>query len=54
MTSDEKNILQMAADAALSMGTGVLTACQEELEDYGYTWGEEHEKFVFDYAVAGR
>ena len=41
------------ARAALSFGTGVLTNCQEELEDYGYEWTEIHERYVFDTYIEG-
>ncbi|MDX9893882.1 MAG: hypothetical protein RBS34_00450 [Desulfofustis sp.] len=50
---EEKIIIDRAARAALSFGTGVLTSCQEELEDYGYEWTEIHERYVFDTYIEG-
>lgn len=53
ITDHEMIIITNAVNAALCFGTGVLTLCQEELEDYGYTWTEEHEKYVFDTFIEG-
>lgn len=48
ITDEEKYIITTAARAALSFGSGVLSACKEEVEDYGYTWTEAHDKYVFE------
>lgn len=47
MTNDERDIIHHAVKNALCFGTGILTNSREELEDYGYTWTEEHEAYVF-------
>lgn len=48
MTDHEQMLITNSVNNALAFGTGVLTTCQEELEDYGYVWTEEHEKFALD------
>lgn len=48
MSLEEKLIIQTSAEAALSFGIGILTNCQEQLEDHGYQWTEEHESYVFE------
>ncbi|MEF2146663.1 MAG: hypothetical protein V3573_14550 [Desulfovibrionaceae bacterium] len=48
INDQEKIIIQRAVDAALSFGRGLLTTAKEELEDYGYEWTDEHEKYTFE------
>jgi len=52
-TKDEREILGQAARTAVVFGTGILTACQEQLEDYGYVWTEAHEEYVFKHFIEG-
>ena len=48
MSSDEAAIISGAVEPALCWGCGILTRCQEELEDTGYEWTPRHEAYVFE------
>lgn len=50
----EQAIIDRAVNTALAFGLGILTTARENLEDYGYTWTDEHEKFVFETYVEGQ
>lgn len=49
----EQLIIDDAVYNALTWGLGLLTAAQEAIEDAGYTWTAEHEKYVFKTHVEG-
>jgi len=53
LTKDEREILLQAARTAVAFGTGIATACQEQLEDYGYVWMDAHEEYVFKHFIEG-
>lgn len=54
MTVPEQAIIERAVNTALAFGLGIMTTSREYLEDYGYTWTDEHEKYVFETYVEGQ
>lgn len=53
-TIRERMIIERAVNTALAFGLGILTTAQEYLEDHGFTWTEQHEKYVFETYVEGK
>lgn len=53
-TIRERMIIERAVNTALAFGLGIMTTSRESLEDYGYTWTDEHEKYVFETYVEGK
>jgi hypothetical protein len=53
-TIRERMIIERAVNNAACFGLGILTTTQEYLEDHGYTWTEELEKYVFETYVEGQ
>ena len=49
LTPNDQCILMKAVMDAITSSTGPLTAAQEELEDSGHIWTDEHEKFALDF-----
>lgn len=54
MTVPEQAIIDRAVNTALAFGLGLTSTARESLEDYGYTWTDEHEKYVFETYVEGK
>jgi hypothetical protein len=48
VSEPEANIIATAVKNAQAFGTGILTACKEEIEDAGYEWTEQSERYVFE------
>jgi hypothetical protein len=47
ISTEEIDIISRAVYNAKCWGTGIVTACQEEIEAYDYEWTEAHEHYVF-------
>jgi hypothetical protein len=47
-------VIDRAVNNALSFGLGILTTAKEHLEDEGFTWTDQHEKYVFETYVEGQ
>ncbi len=48
LSDEEMMLITNACRNADAIGAGQLTYSQEAIEDAGYTWTEDHERFVFD------
>ena len=48
MSPTEAAIISRAVENALCWGTGILTRCQEEIEDAGFKWEDRHERYIFE------
>lgn len=46
MTIEQMCIIEIAVLNAYDFFSGPLSAAQEELEDYGYSWDEECERYA--------
>lgn len=46
MTIEQMCIIEIAVLNAYDLVSGPLSAAQEELEDYGYSWDDECERYA--------
>jgi hypothetical protein len=48
LAAEEAAIIASAVENAVCWGTGILTTCQEAIQNAGYYWTDGHVEYVFE------
>jgi hypothetical protein len=49
LSKEHKNLIEQTTRNAFIFGLGLIKSCREAFHEEGWTWTEEHERYLFDY-----